>query len=1278
MAGLMISSVGWGQPWTYDFGTSTGSFNNASGNTETFFTATPTNGGTYRIRCASSGNQGSGFVLANPGTSLGSYTELQINASKSASTNKFGVYNWTSPTQVAYLKFKYRTTSSDNGKLNVSLGVNTLVSDNNGYTNQYNNSLVSLTITYVSGSIQDVVRRVNGSNSTITSHGFIKDTDQEVEIYANNSTGNSNYERNGTIYTLATKTWDLWVDGTITVTGAATAGNLAAGTNLSGFSFFAESSTNNAAYIYIDDIEYSNSLPTGSSPDITVDPSSLTGFTYVAGGGPSLEKSFTVSGINLTADISITASANYEISTTSGSGYTSPITLIQNGGTVNDTTIYVRLKAGLNAGNYFNEDITASSTGAIDKTVTCSGTVIPPPDPEPSNHVTDFTATTGDPTYSVINVAWVDDSTGTQLPSGYLIKGSSVGYGDIVAPVDGITEADAPLVKNIPYGVQVASFTGLNENTTYYFKIYPYTNSGDDIDYKTDGVVPQADATTTYGIPAAPVATAATTVGSTGFTANWNAVAGATGYQLDVYTKTAGINASDLFISEYIEGSSNNKAIEIFNGTGSDVDLSVYSIKKQSNGVGDFGGNLVLTGTLANNSVYVIAHSSASQTILNKANQTIGSSPLDFNGNDAVALYKNNIQIDVVGIVDQTANWGKDITLVRKSNILNPTISYSINDWDSYATDTFDYLGSHTFDGGTTNNYLNGFENKDVGNVIYYNLTGLNSSTKYFYVVRASNDAGTSENSNEIWVTIGAAASTYTGTGNWANGSNWSNGMPGENTNVTIEGFVTVDDIYTCNNFTIAPTGRVTIPETVNQQKGLWIKGDFLIRSDATGAGSFIGIYDQDLNWNYEVQGTTTVERYISGASYAWHLISSPVSNQAIAGDWIPTSTGYDFYAWNEPTQTWLNQKVSANNITHFIPCKGYLVAYEETGATKTFTGTLNDGAQTLGLTVTGATSYYGSNLAGNPYPSSIDWKGNNNAIDKSKLVGYNASEGVKHYIWNDASGNYGVYSDANAGDAGTNGANRYIAPMQGFFVSAASNGSFLINDSARVHSSQAWLKSGNNYEFRLCVNAPQGYGSDELLLEFGHNVSVGSAEKWFSFVPTAPSIYSPIEDKKFSIRYLSIQDETLTIPVSFIAGVDGTYTLTANFASSTYSAIKLEDKITGKVHDLLLTPEYSFSANKSDISERFLLHFTVTYGIENLEENADIQIYSYGNSIYLNNNTDSETLVSVYNITGRQIYQDRVGAGSQHTFTINAPTGLYIVKALTGKSITSRKVFIW
>ncbi|NCD23647.1 MAG: hypothetical protein EOL90_12025, partial [Spartobacteria bacterium] len=69
----------------------------------------------------------------------------------------------------------------------------------------------------------------------------------------------------------------------------------------------------------------------------------------------------------------------------------------------------------------------------------------------------------------------------------------------------------------------------------------------------------------------------ASATNETDFTAAWDAVSGATGYRLDVGTNATfaggGGTASDLFISEYIEGSSNNKAIEIFNGTGSSVDL---------------------------------------------------------------------------------------------------------------------------------------------------------------------------------------------------------------------------------------------------------------------------------------------------------------------------------------------------------------------------------------------------------------------------------------------------------------------------------------------------------------------------------------------------------------------------------------------------------------------------------------------------------------------------------------------------------------------------------
>jgi len=118
-------------------------------------------------------------------------------------------------------------------------------------------------------------------------------------------------------------------------------------------------------------------FPAGSSPLITLSEISLSGFSYIDGNGPSAEQSFTAQGINLTANISIVPPTNYEISTGSGGSFvaTNPITLTQSGGSVGVTTIYVRLKAGLSIAAYNNEDITASSTDADNKTVTCSGSV---------------------------------------------------------------------------------------------------------------------------------------------------------------------------------------------------------------------------------------------------------------------------------------------------------------------------------------------------------------------------------------------------------------------------------------------------------------------------------------------------------------------------------------------------------------------------------------------------------------------------------------------------------------------------------------------------------------------------------------------------------------------------------------------------------------------------------------------------------------------------------------------------------------------------------------
>lgn len=131
--------------------------------------------------------------------------------------------------------------------------------------------------------------------------------------------------------------------------------------------------------LYVHDIIIADySSPT---PLINLSVGTLSGFTYVYNDGPSSEQTFTVAGVNLTSAISISAPTNYEISKSSGTGFTSPLTFDHTGGVVSTQTVYVRLKSGIAIGNYNGEEITATATNAVNKTVVCSGTVTSPPPP---------------------------------------------------------------------------------------------------------------------------------------------------------------------------------------------------------------------------------------------------------------------------------------------------------------------------------------------------------------------------------------------------------------------------------------------------------------------------------------------------------------------------------------------------------------------------------------------------------------------------------------------------------------------------------------------------------------------------------------------------------------------------------------------------------------------------------------------------------------------------------------------------------------------------------
>jgi len=166
---------------------------------------------------------------------------------------------------------------------------------------------------------------------------------------------------------------------------------------------------------------------------------------------------------------------------------------------------------------------------------------------------------------------------------------------------------------------------------------------------------------------------------------------------------------TELFFSEYIEGSSNNKALEIFNGTGAAINLgtNAYNVQMFFNGSATAGLTINLTGTVADGDVYVVAQSSANATVLAQADQTNGAGW--FNGDDAVVLRKGTTIIDVIGQIgfDPGTEWGSGLVSTADNTLrrLGPISAGDPNgsnaftpatEWEGFATDTFDGLGSHT------------------------------------------------------------------------------------------------------------------------------------------------------------------------------------------------------------------------------------------------------------------------------------------------------------------------------------------------------------------------------------------------------------------------------------------------------------------------------------------------------------------------------------------------------------------------------------------------------
>jgi hypothetical protein len=804
---------------------------------------------------------------------------------------------------------------------------------------------------------------------------------------------------------------------------------------------------------------------------------------------------------------------------------------------------------------------------------------------------------------------------------------------------------------------------------------------------------------------AAPVPTAlpATNFGCTSFTANWSALGGASSYSLDVFPLSS--LPTDLFFSEYVEGSSNNKYLEIYNGTPNSIDLSDYQLILFANGNASPNAPNSLTGTLPSGAVVVYKNSSAA--IYTGSAQT--NSSVNYNGDDAIALYKisTSSYVDIIGSIghDPGTEWvsGSHSTL-NKTLVRKPTVSSGITtnpistfpsltmEWDVYNVDDISNLGTHNF---SITSYVSNFQNVSVNNTSQV-VSGLTSGVSYGYLVRASFGQDNSSNSNLI-IASPYQQGTWVGPpqGNWNENNNWCGGIPNGNMNAIIPSSNTVDlnvpNEVSLVNLTNSGTLNILSNKELTVSGTLTNNGTLTLENNATivqGASS-----------TYAGSGTVQVKQTITGGNNGsspngrfWYL-GSPVAGGLSS---ILDAAGANVVKyWDEPGAAWV--EITDNTTTLDVGRGHYLRSFTPGNQTLTFTGgSLNNGAYTFNLTANGA-SFNGFNLVSNPYASYLKW----DDVAKTNVgstVWYRTSNGPNNMVFDtyNSNGNVGTSNNGN----GT--VSQFIPPMQAFWVKVegSTTGSIAMDNLDRSHhvNGMQGMHSMDSKQMFANLSLEKDSLRDQAIVYCSYETTDAQdafdSEKMIQ--AGTPQLYSKIGDKKMVINAKNFMQRNEATPLYMNISNAGTHSIKLGEFNSSFGGIWLEDKTTQQFQNLLINDTYTFESQTGQDISRFVLHFgypTQIFGSTEAADQpnnnpdvvinwADVSVGTSGSKVIelTANLNETEALqnktMAIFDMMGRQVLTQSFESGNTQVYIPNA-NGVYLVQVQIGNTQKVFKVLI-